>query len=184
MLRKRLFVVVMALVMGTVFLAGCQSNTSTGTLFIYSKDYSDIASWGSMVTPGGGEGSVTKGDSVAVIQAAEDGWGGVQSEEVTLDLTKAPILLVQISECADEYKWGIKFVPSDPAVEDHAWGFYLIEDNNFKWNNYGGVDIKNKLGDEFVDLYGESVKGVFWIYATGGPEATVEVTTVKMFNQK
>jgi hypothetical protein len=94
------------------------------------------------------------------------------------------MLLVQVRENLDGFKWGAKFVPSNLQVEDHAWGFYLIEDNNFKWNNYAGVDLREKLGQDFIDLYGEKVEGVFWIYAAGSPEAVVEITSVKIFNQK
>jgi hypothetical protein len=150
--------------------------------FIYSADLNAIANWGAMVTPGGGEGSVTKGDEAAIIKAAEDGWGGVQSEPFTIDLSKNPLLFVQIMESNDGFKWGAKFTPSDPVVEDHEWGFYLIADNNFKWNNYAVVDLRERLGD-FIDLYGESIEGVLWIYAAGGPEAEVEVTSVKIANQ-
>ncbi len=178
---KKVVVSTMLLVV-LLMAAGCTKEVKD--LYSYTKDYSEISTWGSMVTPGGGEGTVTKGDNVAIIKAAADGWGGVQSEKVTLDLTKDPMLLVQVKENADGFKWGVKFVPSTLQVEDHAWGLYLIEDNNFKWNNYAGVDLRAKVGQDFIDLYGEKVEGVFWIYAAGSPEATVEVTSVKMFNQK
>lgn len=169
--------------LGVLILAvGCDGKK--GDVYFWVKDYNDIATWQPMVTPGGGEGSVTKGDQVAIIKAAADGWGGVQSEKVTLDLTKHPMLLVQVRENHDGFKWGAKFVPSNLQMEDHAWGFYLIEDNNFKWNNYAGVDLRAKLGQIFIDMYGEKVEGVFWLYAAGSPDATVEITSVRMFNQK
>lgn len=180
MRKKVLFTV---LLFGVLILAiGCTGKKDD--VFFYEKDYNDIAAWQPMVTPGGGEGRVEKGDQVAIIKASADGWGGIQSEKVTLDLSKHPILLVQVRENHDGFKWGAKFVPSNLQLEDHAWGFYLIEDNNFKWNNYAGVDIRAKLGQIFIDLYGEKVEGVFWLYAAGSPEATVEITSVKMFNQK
>ena len=181
MLKNILLTVVL---LGVLILTiGCSQAKKDG-VFFYNKDYNAIASWEPMVTPGGGEGSADKGDNVAIIKAAPDGWGGVQSEKVTLDLSKHPILLVQVRENQDGFKWGAKFVPSNLQLDDHAWGFYLIEDNNFKWNNYAGVDLRAKLGQIFIDLYGEKVEGAFWLYAAGSPEATVEITSVKMFNQK
>ena len=178
---KKVFIASMLLV---VLIMSSACTQEAKEVFIYEKDFQDISSWKSMETPGGGEGTVEKGDGVAVIKAASDGWGGVQSEKVTLDLSKNPMLLVQVMENLDGFKWGTKFVPSNLQVEDHAWGFYLIEDNNFKWNNYAGVDLREKLGKDFIDLYGEKVEGVFWIYAAGSPEAVVEITSVKIFNQK
>lgn len=165
-------------------LAGCKKEQEN--LFFYTQNATEIAEWKSMVTPapGGGEGTVTAGDNVAIVKAAADGWGGIQSEPVTLDLTKDPLLFVQIKENADGFKWGAKFVPTTPAVDGHEWGVYLIEDNNFKWNNYAVSDIKAKLGQDFIDIYGEKIEGVIWIYTAGGPEATVEVTSVKLMNQK
>jgi len=178
---KKVFVASMLLV---VMLLSAACTQGAKGVYIYEKDYQAISAWKPMETPGGGEGTVEKGDSAAIIKAAPDGWGGVQSEKVTLDLSKNPMLLVQVRENLDGFKWGAKFVPSNLQVEDHAWGFYLIEDNNFKWNNYAGVDLREKLGKDFIDLYGEKVEGVFWIYAAGSPEAVVEVTSVKIFNQK
>ena len=166
--------------------AGCQSGESgkSDDLYFYVKTAEDIAKWKSMETPGGGEGSVELGDGVAIIKAAEDGWGGVQSEPVTIDFSRNPMFLVQVKENADEFRWGAKFVPTTPEIEDHEWGLYLIEDNNFKWNNYAGVDMTEKLGQSFIDMYGEKVEGVFWLYAAGSPDATVEITQVKIFYQK
>ncbi|GAA0316994.1 hypothetical protein GCM10008967_04480 [Bacillus carboniphilus] len=178
----------LALILTIGFLAACQQEESKGEaqeeLFHYTQTAEDIAEWTSMETPGGGEGSVELGDNVAVIQAAPDGWGGVQSAPVTIDLTKDPMLFVQVKENADGFKWGAKFVPTTPEIEDHAWGVYLIEDNNFKWNNYAVSELNVKLDQSFRDMYGDKVEGVIWIYATGSPEATVEVTSVKMLNQK
>lgn len=185
MFKKRALAMVLLVIITTVPLTACSNSKGSGGVnYTYSKSFSDVAGWGSMVTPGGGEGSVSKGDNVAIIKAAADGWGGVQSEKITLDLSKEPVLLVQVKECTDEFKWGAKFVPSNTVVDDHKWGFYLIEDNNFKWNNYAGSDIKLKLGQDFIDLYGEKVEGVIWLYPAGGPEATVEISSVKIFNQK
>lgn len=165
-----------------VLAAGCSPEKKE--LYVYNKDFAAISTWGPMVTPGGGEGTVVQGENVALIHAAKDGWGGVQSEKVTLDLSKDPVFLIQVKESRDGFKWGVKFVPSSPQIDEHAWGIYLIEDNNFKWNNYAGTDLRAKLGQSFIDLYTEKVEGVFWVYAAGSPEAVVEVTSVKMFHQK
>lgn len=184
---KRTFLFTAAVILTAAAMTACSVFGGSGggaSPYFYNKGFTDIAAWTSMVTPGGGEGSVSRGDNAAVIKAAPDGWGGVQSEKITVDFTKDPVLLVQVRENADEYKWGVKFVPAKPAVEDHAWGLYLIEDNNFKWNNFAGTDLRAKLGQDFIGLYGEKVEGVFWIYAAGGPTATVEITSVRMFNQK
>ncbi len=168
-------------------MTACSKGNGNQNLYFYDKTADDVSAWKPMETPseeGGGSGSVTKGDKTAVIQAAFDGWGGIQSEKITLDLTKEPVLMIQVKENADGFKWGAKFVPSDPVISDHEWGFYLIEDTNFKYNNYAAVDLKAKLGQDFIDAYGDKVEGVLWIYAAGSPDATVEISSVKMFNQK
>lgn len=176
-----------AVILSIILVAGCQEQdegSGTDDLFFYTQSAEEIADWGPMDTPGGGEGSVEMGDDVAVIKAAEDGWGGIQSEPLELDLSKDPLLFVRVKENADEFQWGAKFVPSSPELEDHEWGLYVIEDNNFKWNNYAVVNLREKLEESFIDLYGEEVEGVLWIHAAGGPEATVEVSEVKIMNQK
>ncbi|MGL4336992.1 MAG: hypothetical protein ACRCST_08845 [Turicibacter sp.] len=153
-------------------------------LFSYVAPASQIATWGPMVTPGGGEGSASLADNVAVVQAAADGWGGVQSEKMTLDLTKDPMLMVQVKESPDGCNWGVKFLPSDILVEGHEWGLYLFEDNNFKHNNYAATDLNAKLGEDFKAVYGDKVEGSLWIMAAGGPTCTVEVSEVKILDQK
>ncbi len=183
MIKKILLTLVV--VMSITLISGCQKsdNSSKPITFTYTQNADQLAQWVPMVTPGGGEGTVTAGDTAAIVHAAADGWGGVQSQEITLDLSKNPLLFVQVKENQDGFKWGAKFVPSTPLVDGHEWGVYLIEDNNFKWNNYAVSDIKAKLGQDFIDVYGTQVKGVLWIYATGSPDATVEVTSVKILNQ-
>jgi hypothetical protein len=180
---KKLFLSLVVILSITV-LAGCQSNEKED-LFYFVHDAAAIGQWIPMETPapGGGEGSVTVSGNVAIVKAAADGWGGVQSAPFTIDLSKDPMLFVQVAESADGYKWGAKFVPTVPAVDGHEWGVYLIEDNDFKWNNYAVSDIVAKLGQDFIDLYGTEVEGVIWIMAAGA-EATVEVTEIKLMNQK
>ncbi len=181
MLKKFLLTIGFILVLALI--SGCQEQEAK-ELFFYKQSAEEIANWTAMVTPGGGEGSVELGDDVAIVKAAQDGWGGVQSAPMTIDLSKDPMVFVQVKESADGFRWGAKFVPTTPAIEEHAWGIYLIEDNNFKWNNYAAVDMKDKLGESFIEMYGEEVEGVLWIYASGGPEAEVQVTEVKMLNQQ
>ena len=177
--------VLSGLILSVLLFVGCQQKAAEEeSLFYYTQSAKEIADWASMVTPGGGEGSAELGDNVAIVKAAADGWGGVQSAPITLDLTKEPMLFVQIKESADGFQWGAKFVPSDPEIEDHEWGMYLIEDNGFKWNNYAVSDIGYKLDQSFIDVYGEKVEGVLWIFAAGGPEAVVEISQVKIMNQK
>lgn len=170
-----------------LFVSGCSAkNEENKELFTYVQTGEDIAKWNPMVTPGGGEGSVElseDGDS-AIIKAHKDGWGGVQSETITLDLSRDPLLFIRVKENADGFKWASKFVPSNPEIEEHEWGMYLVEDNNFKWNNYAVVDVKDKLGESFIKLYGEELEGVIWLMASGNSEATVEITEVKVLYQK
>jgi len=185
-MRKTILLAV-SLVLAIGVLAACQQKQQAAQkdpLYAYTQTAEDIAKWTSMETPGGGEGTVTAGDGVAIIKAAADGWGGVQSGKITVDFSKDPMLLVRAKENADGFKWGAKFVPADPKIDDHAWGVYLIEDNNFKWNNYGAVNMRDKVGEDFVSLYGEKVEGVLWVYAAGSPDAVVEVTEVKILEQK
>lgn len=183
---KKVLSVVLASVVIVAAAACNNGGSSNGGVFSYEKTPEDIAKWETMATPGegGGQGTVELGDDAAIIKAAADGWGGIQSEEIELDLTKDPMILFQIKENADGFKWGAKFVPSELKIEDHAWGFYLVEDNNFKHNNYAGVDIRTKLGEEIITAYGEKIKGRIWIFAAGSPDATVEVSSVKMINTK
>ena len=76
----------------------------------------------------------------------------------------------------------MKFTPSDPE-EGHEWGFYLIEDNNFKWNKYAAVNVNEALKD-FADAYGNKFEGVLWVYATGGEEASVDVSSLSLLLMK
>ena len=77
----------------------------------------------------------------------------------------------------------MKVVPENP-IEDHEWGLYIIPDNNLKWNKYAGVDLKEALGDDFTDIYGEQCNIKLWIYPAGGPEGTVSVSEILVVNTK
>ena len=68
---KKVFIASMLLV---VLIMSSACTQEAKEVFIYEKDFQDISSWKSMETPGGGEGTVEKGDGVAVINAASDGW--------------------------------------------------------------------------------------------------------------
>lgn len=150
--------------------------------------YTEIAEWKGMQTPteGSGTGSVAEKndtDGFVTIKAADDGWGGLESGYIEIDLSKDPILFAQIFENPDGYVWGMKIVPENP-IEDHEWGLYVIPDNNLKWNKYAGVDLKSVLGDDFVAIYGEKSKVKIWLYAAGGPEGTVSVSNILLVNTK
>ncbi|MGO4936239.1 hypothetical protein ACTQ54_01135 [Fundicoccus sp. Sow4_H7] len=176
-------------VFSLLVLLGFFASTSTSAFaqetnrerFIYDFTAEDVANWVPMETPGGGQGTVELGDGAAIIRAKEvDGWGGIQSDMIEIDLSRNPLLFIRVKENGDGFKWGAKFVPSVPEIEEHEWGMYLVEDNNFKWNNYAVVDIKDKLGEPFINLYGEELEGVIWIFASGNPEASVEISEVKV----
>ena len=188
-MRKKLLVLVMTVVTAAACLTGCGNGKSgndnaaaAGTWSVSQEfSYKDIASWGSMQTPseGSGAGSIAgtnDSDGYVTIQAASDGWGGVESGYFEIDLSKDPIILAKIFENPDGYSWGMKVVPENP-IEDHEWGLYIIPDNNLKWNKYAGVDLKEALGDDFTDIYGEQCNIKLWIYPAGGPEGTVSVNT-------
>ncbi len=150
--------------------------------------YDEIAKWESMKTPteGSGSGSVVETnttDGFVTVQAAEDGWGGVESDYIELDLEKEPMILAQIFENPDGSKWGLKVVPEN-ASEDHQWGLYLVEDNNLKWNKYAGVDVTSVLDEDFQAVYGTKVKVKLWAFAAGGPESTVSISEIKVVNTK
>lgn len=183
---------VIALLAGMVLaLSACgKSNNTNGDTWTVQENYSydQIAKWGTMQTPseGSGSGSVAETnttDGFVTIKAAEDGWGGLESGYLELDLTKEPMILVQIFENPDGSNWGLKVVPEN-AIEDHQWGLYLIPDNNLKWNKYAGVDVCSILDEDFRAIYGDKVKVKLWIFAAGGPESTVSVSELKVINTK
>lgn len=195
-MRKKLLVLVMTVVTAAACLTGCGSgksgndNAAAASTWSVSQEFSykDIASWGSMQTPseGSGAGSIAgtnDSDGYVTIQAASDGWGGVESGYFEIDLSKDPIILAKIFENPDGYSWGMKVVPENP-IEDHEWGLYIIPDNNLKWNKYAGVDLKEALGDDFTDIYGEQCNIKLWIYPAGGPEGTVSVSEILVVNTK
>lgn len=188
-------IVAVALMLVTVIgLAAC-GNTNEGTTSVNGgwtvvKEYSykDIASWGAMQTPmeGSGAGHVSATDDASgfvTVHAAEDGWGGLESDYIEIDLAKDPMILVRIFECNDGNAWGMKVLPEN-AIEDHQWGLYVIPDNTMKWNCYAGVDLKDALGEDFISIYGEQCKVKIWIYAAGGPECEVSVSEIKVVNTK
>ncbi|MDD4111734.1 MAG: hypothetical protein PHC56_01730 [Herbinix sp.] len=184
-----------ALLLGmTLLFAACdkkaaETNAGTDTWTVQETfTYEQIAKWGTMKTPveGSGSGSVVEtntSDGFVTIKAADDGWGGVESGYIELDLEKEPMIFAQIFENPDGSKWAMKIVPEN-AIEDHEWGLYLIPDNNLKWNKYAGVDVKSVLDDDFTAIYGTKVKAKIWILAAGGPESIVSVSEIKIINTK
>jgi len=187
-MKKGLFIL-LALSFG-LFITACKEEAVEENLGWHATQtfaYSDIATWDGMETPveGSGTGSVTETnttDKFVTIQAASDGWGGLQSSSITLDLSANPYIFAQIYESPDGSNWGMKFVP-DNAGEAGEWGYYLIEDNGMKWNKYAGVDVRDALGEDFVTLYGEEVTGKLWIFAAGGPTATVSVSQIVVVDE-
>ena len=184
-MKKKFVLLMLALTLGFVVSACSEDEAEQETLGFNPTQtftYSDIASWDGMVTPikGSGTGSVVETNDTlgfVTIQAASDGWGGLESESITLDLSTNPYVFAQINESPDGSNWGMKFVP-DNADESGEWGYYLIPDNSMKWNKYAGVDVRKALGEDFVTIYGEEVTGKLWIFAAGGPEATVSVSQI------
>lgn len=188
-MKKKLLGLGLAMMVAVGCLTGCgDTKTESGWTQVQEFTYKDIASWGSMQTPseGSGAGSVVAtndADGYVTIQAAADGWGGVESDYFEIDLSKEPMILAQIFENPDGYNWGMKVLPENP-IADHEWGLYIIPDNNMKWNKYAGVDLKDALGDDFIDIYGEKCNIKLWIYPAGGPEGTVSVSEILVMNTK
>lgn len=188
---KKRVIAIMGVIALTLGLTACGSGAKSGGnswQVVNEFSYTDIADWGAMQTPseGSGSGSVTETnttDGFVTIKAADDGWGGLESDYIEIDLSKDPILFAQIFESPDGYTWGMKIVPENP-IEDHEWGLYVIPDNNLKWNKYAGVDLKSMLGEDYIALYGEQSKVKIWIYAAGGPEGTVSVSDIILVNTK
>lgn len=188
---KKLLALGLTLVMAVSLLTGCGSkkaDSKGGWSVVKEFGYKDIASWGTMQTPSEGSGSgsvdgVNDTDGYVTIKAAADGWGGLESGYFEIDLSKEPMILAKIFENPDGYNWGMKVVPEN-AMEDHAWGFYIMPDNNLKWNKYAGVNLKEALGDDFISVYGEKCKVKLWIYPAGGPEAVVSVSEILLINTK
>ncbi len=169
-------------------MAACGKEQDSGWTVVKEYSYKDVASWEPMTTPteGSGSGSVAATDDASgfvTIQAAADGWGGLESDYIEIDLSKNPIVLARIFECNDGNSWGMKVVPEN-AIEDHEWGLYIIPDNTMKWNCYGAADLRSTLGEDFISIYGEQCKVKLWIYAAGGPESTVSVSEIKVVNTK
>ena len=184
------------LVLGmALMLTACGTKDSTETTkgletWTVTQDYNydQIAKWGTMKTPNEGSGSGSAVDTntsegFVTIKAADDGWGGLESDYIELDLDKDPMILVKIFENPDGSNWGLKVVPEN-AIEDHQWGFYLVPDNNLKWNKYAGVDVNDVLDEDFKAIYGSKVKVKLWVFAAGGPESTVSVSELKVINTK
>jgi hypothetical protein len=179
----------MVVLMMVVFvLAACGNAGGEVWTVTNAFSYNDISKWGTMQTPseGSGSGSVVETntkDGYVTIKAADDGWGGLESDYFEIDLDKNPMIFAQIFENPDGSNWGMKVIPENPR-EEHKWGLYLVEDNNLKWNKYAGVDVSKVLDADFVAIYGSKLRVKIWIYAVGGPEALVSVSGIKVLNAK
>jgi len=179
---KRFLALILVFVLGA-FLVSCEDD---GWKVDEVFTYKDISNWVGMVTPdAGAAGSVVETDDdegFVSIKGGESGWGGIQSGEITLDLKRDPLIFIRIFENNDPFKWGMKFLPNDSS-EEHEWGIYLFEDNNFKHKKYAVVDVNDQIG-EALEEYGDKVTGVLWVFSAGHEDATVEVMEIKIVYQK
>lgn len=181
-------IAVVCVMIAVLCLTACGKSDASGWTVAHEFNYTDIATWSGMKTPveGSGCGSVAATDDASgfvTIQAAADGWGGVESEYIEIDLTKDPVVLAKVFECPDGSNWGMKVLPEN-AIEGHEWGLYIVPDNTMKWNCYGGANLKDALGEDFAAIYGDQCKVKIWIYPAGGPEATVSVSEILVLNTK
>lgn len=164
----------------TIIAAGCGGSAKDGGLKVVQKFTAEqIASWTGSITPDGsakGSAEFKSADGgFTVVKVGAESWGGVESPVMSLDLTKPAYIAIRIKECNDPFKWTVKFVPNAPALDEHKWGFYIVEDNNIKWNKYVLINANDQIGKELIDLYGGKIEGKFWIWAAGAANANVEV---------
>lgn len=180
-MRKILTVALVLVTMLTLVACG---KSQDGLKVVEKFTAQQIGEWGSTQSPNDdskGTATYDAAGDFTVVRVDGDTWGGIQSPAVTLDLTKQTYVAVQIKEVNDLFKWTLKFVPSDPALEGHEWGLYLVEDNGMKWNKYVMVDVNEQLGEDLIDLYGGKIEGVFWLWAAGAADANVEVRSLTIF---
>ncbi len=184
---KKIFSFVLIL-LSVLILGGCDK-TEESIQIVKEFDYQEIATWIGMQTPDEDDGPMGTVEAFSELKFARitvgsDGWGGVQSPKVEIDLRKGTYYLaIRIFESHDGFKWGSKFCPTEPLGENHEWGFYLIEDNNMKWQKYVVVNLNEALQD-VAEAYGNVFEGVFWVYATGAGDANVDVMSVSLILQK
>lgn len=169
-------------------LAACDSAATEegGYELAYSFTYEEIALFDLMITPGGAvdQGVVMGVDhegGFVTIKAGPNGWGGVQTPALNLDMSREPIFLVRVNESPDAFKWGVQTLLSDLVGE--SWGLYIINDNDMKWNQYAGGNIADSIGVTYSD-YGTILDLHFWIYPAGSPDAFVQITEIVIFYTK
>lgn len=156
------------------------TETLEGWEVAHAFDYEDIAEWDPMVTPNGeaDKGSVESvsedGEFVA-IKAGESGFGGLQTPALEVDLTRNPMLMVQVHESEDQFQWGAQTIITDHVGDE--WGLYVINDNDLKWNHYAGARVDEAIGAAYAN-YGDVVDLHFWLYPTGSEDAILEVSSV------
>jgi len=178
---------ILTLVLVGVFtLAACDSGEVTEDVdsweVAYEFSYDEISEWDPMVTPGGedDQGSVDSVDDdsgFVSIKAGPNGWGGLQTPALEVDMTRNPFLFVQVYESEDGFNWGAQTIIDDQVGDE--WALYVISDNGLKWNHYAGGSIADGVGNIY-DEYGENLDLRFWVYPTGGEEATVEISSIKI----
>ena len=170
----------------TLAACGTTEEQNSGWELAYSFTYAEIAEFALMITPGGAD---DQGSIVAVdhdggfvrIQAGPNGWGGVQTPALNLDLSREPIFLVRVHESPDAFRWGAQTILSD-LVGD-SWALYVINDNDMKWNQYAGGNIADAIGVTYSE-YGDVLDLHFWLYPAGSPDAIVEITEILVFYTK
>lgn len=168
-------------------LAACgEAEPEGGYELAYSFSYDEIAAFDLMVTPGGevDQGSVASVDDdggFVRIQAGPNGWGGVQTPALSLDMTREPIFMVRVNESPDAFNWGAQTIHSDLVGE--SWALYVINDNGMKWNQYAAGNIADAIGVTYTD-YGDVLDLHFWIYPAGSTDAFVEITEITVFYTK
>lgn len=179
---KKLLALVSLLLVFTLAACGAPAQES-GWELAYSFSYDEIALFDKMVTPGGeaDQGSVFSIDhegGFVTIKAGPNGWGGVQTPALTLDLSREPIFLVRVKESPDAFRWGAQTLLSSLVGE--SWGLYVINDNDMKWNQYAGGNVTDAIGVVYSE-YGTILDLHFWVYPAGSPDAFVEITEIVVF---
>ncbi|MEL3907374.1 MAG: hypothetical protein P1P65_10215 [Treponema sp.] len=188
-MKRRYFFIL--LIAAAVIWASCGNNmkprkTTDGLQTVQKFSAQDIALWQASMTPdGSAKGSAKfnpEDNGYTVITVGTESWGGVQSQTVSLDMTQPTYIGVRIKECSEPFNWTLKFVPDTPMNEDHKWGFYMIEDNNIRWDKYVLVNVNEQIGDNIIKLYGGKIEGKLLIWAAGAANAQIEVREIIIFH--
>ncbi len=164
-------------------LASCGEETVEATVW----DGASIkANWTAMI--GGDDGdygipqeNITVNENGSVTVKNEPGeWQGIRSPKISLDLTgKDSVFGFKVLDNKNDQvcKWGAKFFPADPAIDDHAWGWYVIPDTVQHW----GTTVSKTTDGVFDGLdgieamkavYGDNIEGYIDIFVVGSISET------------